>query len=129
MAAEYTDTLSDGSIIITYLNGTVAQFLTTGETRYIKSPEYFYGDVQRQDFADGSFALLFPKNRTVRVFPAPIPETASKKDRSVALFYFDKFSNGTVTKHFQNGTVATYHNGIFIRYESKPQSFYSEQDF
>jgi hypothetical protein len=65
----------------------------------------------------------------VRVFPAPIPETASKKEKYLALFYFDKFSNGTVTKYFQNGTVATYHNGIFIRYESKPQSFYSEQDF
>ena len=130
IAAEYQDTLADGSFIITYFNGTVAHFYSTGALKgYIKKPEYFYGDVQRQDFTDGSFALLFPRNRTVRVFPAPIPETASKKEKSLALFFFDKFSNGTVTKHFQNGTVATYHNGIFIRYESKPQSFYSEQDF
>ena len=92
-------------------------------------PEYFYGDVQRQDFADGSFALSYRKNRTVRVFPAPLPVTATKKQIARALFFFDKFSNGTVTKHFLNGTVATYHNGIFIRYERKPQSTYSEQDF
>jgi len=83
-------------------------------------PEYFYGEVLREDFTDGSFVLKYPLNRTVRFFPPPLPASASKRDIACALFYFDKFANGTVTKYFVNGTIATYYNGLFLRYESRP---------
>jgi hypothetical protein len=46
------------------------------------------------------------------------------------MHFFDKFANGTVRQYFFNGTIATYHNGVFIRYDMKPQSFFGgDQNF
>ena len=51
IAPEYKDTLPDGTFIITFFNGTIVQYYETGfMMKYIKKPEYYYGDVQRQDF-------------------------------------------------------------------------------
>jgi hypothetical protein len=47
----------------------------------------------------------------------------------MAVHYFDKYANGTVKRYFFNGTIAVYYNGVFIRYDAKPESYYSEQDF
>jgi hypothetical protein len=79
-APEYMDKYLDGSFVLGYLNGTIAQFSPNGFLiEYIRKPEFFYGEMTRQDFADGSFALFYPRNKTARVFPAPLPATATKK--------------------------------------------------
>jgi hypothetical protein len=104
-----------------YVNRTVVHFNSDGSIRaYLVKPEYFYGEVIREDFTDGSFVLKYPMNRTVRFFPPPLPATATKKDYALGLLYFDKFTNGTVRKVFLNGTIATYYNGLFLRYDAKP---------
>ena len=77
-APEYIEKRPDGTFIMGYFNGTIALFNTSGVLiTYIKRPEYFYGEVTRQDFSDGSFALFYMRNRTVRVFPRPLPATAT----------------------------------------------------
>ena len=45
------------------------------------------------------------------------------------MHFLDKFANGTVKRHFFNGTIATYHNGILIRYEARSQYFNGDEDF
>jgi len=62
----------------------------------------------------------------VRFYVAPVPDTASNKEKAVALLYIEKFLNGTVKRAFVNGTIAVYYNNAFLRYEVKPKEFYSE---
>jgi hypothetical protein len=62
----------------------------------------------------------------VRFYVAPVSDTASKKEKALALLYIEKFLNGTVKRAFLNGTIAVYYNNAFLRYEVKPKEFYSE---
>ena len=120
-AISYQEKFTDGTYIVAFVNGTIVKYNSYGSImHYIVKPEFFFGEVIREDFADGSYALKYLQNRTVRFFPPPLPSTASKREVACALFYFDKFSNGTVIRFFFNGTIATYYNGVFLRYETKP---------
>jgi hypothetical protein len=106
---EYKDLFLNGSSVVKFLNGTVAFMNSTGGlVRYIIPPQYFYGDVIRTNFTDGSFQLQYLKNMTVRYFVAPLPTNATKKDRALALLYIEKFTNGTMKRAFVNGTIAVY---------------------
>jgi hypothetical protein len=51
---------------------------------------------------------------------APLPATATKKERALALLYIEKFLNGTMKRAFLNGTIAVYQNNILVKYEVKP---------
>ena len=62
----------------------------------------------------------------MRFYVAPVSDTASKKDKAVALLYIEKFLNGTIKRAYVNGTIAVYYNNAFLRYEVKPKEFYSE---
>ena len=93
---------------------------------YLVPPEYFYGDIVRTNFTDGSYQLQYLKNMTVRYFVAPLPANATKKDRALAVLYIEKFLNGTMKRAFVNGTIAVYLNNILVKYDVKPSSFFNE---
>jgi len=57
---------------------------------------------------------------------APLPATATKKERALALLYIEKFLNGTMKRAFLNGTIAVYQNNILVKYDVKPKSFFNE---
>ena len=83
IAPEYIEKRPDGNYIVGHYNGTIVFYNSAGVLiQYIRRPEYFYGEVTRQNFTDGSFALLYPRNKTARVFPRPLPATATKKERA-----------------------------------------------
>jgi len=64
----------------------------------------------------------------VRYYFAPISDTASEKDRALALIYIEKFINGTVKRAFLNGTIAVYLNNVLVKYDVKPKMFYKERN-
>ncbi len=130
MAPEYRDIYSNGTYTVSYFNGTIALYDPAGKfLGYMRKPQFFIGEVNRTDFVDGSFALQYFNNKTVRYFPVPPSESASKREKALAPLFIDKFANGTVRKVFVNGTIAVYHNGIFIKYEIKPREMYREEEF
>lgn len=130
MAPSYSDLYSNGSYTIVYFNGTVALYDAQDHfLGYLKKPEYFLGELNRTDFPDGSFAISYFNNKTVRYFPVPPAATATDREKACAPLYFDKFSNGTMRKVFANGTIAVYHNGVFMRYDAKPREMYKEADY
>lgn len=94
--------------------------------RYIIRPQYFFGDIIRTNFSDGSYQLQYLKNLTVRYFVAPLPANATKKDRALALLYIEKFTNGTMKRAFVNGTIGVYQNNILVKYDVKPSSIFNE---
>jgi hypothetical protein len=113
--------------VISYINGTVARFdASMSLVSYIVPPAYYFGEVIRTDYPDGSYQLQYTTNRTVRYFVAPLPANATLRDRAVALLYVEKFTNGTLKRAFVNGTVAVYVDGIFVKYEVKPPGFFGE---
>jgi len=129
ISPEYKDLFLNGSSVVKFLNGTVAFMNSTGGfVRYIVPPQYFFGDIIRTNFTDGSFQLQYSKNMTVRYFVAPLPTNATKKDRALALLYIEKFTNGTMKRAFVNGTIAVYQNNILVKYDVKPKSFFNEDE-
>ena len=127
ISPEYKDTFLNGSSAIKFLNGTVVLMSSASVFKgYIIPPKYFYGDIIRTNFSDGSYQLQYLKNMTVRYFVSPLPTNATKKDRALALLYIDKFTNGTMKRAFANGTIAVYQNNILVKYDVKPSSFFDE---
>jgi hypothetical protein len=64
----------------------------------------------------------------VRYYLAPVSDTASEKDRALAMIYIEKFINGTVKRAFLNGTIAVYYNNVLVKYDVKPKKFYKESN-
>ena len=127
ISPEYKDVFLNGSSVVKFLNGSVAFMNSTGGfVRYIIPPQYFFGDIIRTNFSDGSYQLQYLKNLTVRYFVAPLPANATKKDRALALLYIEKFTNGTMKRAFVNGTIAVYQNNILVKYDVKPSSIFNE---
>jgi hypothetical protein len=59
---------------------------------------------------------------------APLPDTASEKERALALVYVEKFMNGTIKRAFLNGTIAVFYNNVLVRYDVKPKEFYKQSN-
>lgn len=95
---------------------------------WIIKPEFYLEDINRTDYADGSYQIQFFKNKTVRYYVAPVATSASDRERAVALLYIEKFLNGTIKRAFVNGTIAVYYNNAFIRYEVKPKKIYTDSN-
>lgn len=124
---EYRDVFLNGSSIVKFLNGSVAFMNSTnGFVRYIVRPEYFFGEVIRTNFSDGSYQLQYLKNMSARYYVAPLQANATIKDRALALLYIEKFTNGTMKRAFANGTIAVYQNNILVKYDVKPAYFFKE---
>jgi hypothetical protein len=99
-----------------------------GQVSYIIPPAFYYSDVNRTDNADGSFTITFA-NRTIITFYPPVNESATPKQKAAALVSSERRPDGKQRRVYQNGTIALFQNGIFVKYEVAPKEIYRPDEY
>ena len=122
---EVFETYPNVTTKVTYRNGTIAMFNTSGFMNYIIPPEqYFYS------YADGSYRFFRLNDSFIINYNNPLTTFSTILEKSVSYDFYTINSDGVKNVTYRNGTIALFtinttdNSDIFVEYVKPPTSFF-----